>query len=34
MVNDVGEERYGLLCPEIREWAHINPLGKFVDGNQ
>jgi hypothetical protein len=34
MVNDVGEERYGLLCPEIHEWAHINPLGKFVDGNQ
>jgi hypothetical protein len=33
LVNDVGEERYGLLRPEIRDWANLNPLGKFVDGN-
>jgi hypothetical protein len=33
-VNDVGEEHYGLLCPEIRDWAHLDPLGELVDGNQ
>jgi hypothetical protein len=33
-VDDVGEERYGLLCPEIHDGAHLNPLGKLVYGNQ
>jgi hypothetical protein len=33
-VDDVSEERYGLLCPEIRDWAHLNPLGELVNGNQ
>jgi hypothetical protein len=33
-VNDVGEERYGVLRPEIRDWAHLNLLGKLVDGDK
>jgi hypothetical protein len=33
-VDDVGEERHGLLCPEIRDRAHLDPLGEFVNGNQ
>jgi hypothetical protein len=33
-VDDVGEECYGLLCSDIRNGAHLNPLGKLVDGNQ
>jgi hypothetical protein len=33
-VDDVGEEHHGLLCPEIRDRAHLDPLGEFVDSNQ
>jgi hypothetical protein len=33
-VDDVGEERHRLLCPEICDRAHLDPLGKLVDGNQ
>jgi hypothetical protein len=33
-VEDVGEERHGLLRPEVRNGAHLHPLGKLVDGNQ
>jgi hypothetical protein len=33
-VDDVGEECYGLLRPEIHHGAHLNSLGKLVDGNQ
>jgi hypothetical protein len=33
-VDDVGEERHSLLRPKIRDWAHLNPLGKFIDGDQ
>jgi hypothetical protein len=33
-VDDVGEERHGLLYPEIRDWAHLDPLGELVDGNR
>jgi hypothetical protein len=32
-VHNVGEERHGLLCPEIRDRAHLDSLGEFVDGN-
>jgi hypothetical protein len=32
-VDDVGEERHVLLFPEIRDRAHLYPLGEFVDGN-
>jgi hypothetical protein len=34
LVDDVSEERHGLLCPEVRDRAHLDPLGKLVDGNQ
>jgi hypothetical protein len=33
-VDDVSEERYGLLCAEVRDGAHLNPFGEFVDDNQ
>jgi hypothetical protein len=33
-VDGVCEERHGLLRPEIRDWAHLDPLGELVDGNQ
>jgi hypothetical protein len=33
-VDDVIEERHGLLRPEICDWAHLDPLGEFVDGDQ
>jgi hypothetical protein len=33
-VDDVGEERYGLFYPEIRDWAHLDPFGELVDGDQ
>jgi hypothetical protein len=33
-VDDVGEEGHGLLCPEVRDWACLNPLGEFVHGDQ
>jgi hypothetical protein len=25
-VDDVREEGYGLLCPEVRDWACLDPL--------
>jgi hypothetical protein len=28
-VDDVGEEGHGLLCPEVCDWACLDPLGKF-----
>jgi hypothetical protein len=33
-VDDVSEERHGLLRPEIRDKAHLNPLGELIDGDQ
>jgi hypothetical protein len=33
-MDDVGEERHRLLCPEICNGAHFYPLGKLVDRNQ
>jgi hypothetical protein len=33
LVDDVSEECHGLLRPEICDWAHLNPLGEFVDGD-
>jgi hypothetical protein len=33
-VDDVGEEHHGLLCPEIRDRAHLDPLREFVYSNQ
>jgi hypothetical protein len=33
-MDDIGEERHRLLCPEIRNGAHFYPLGKLVDRNQ
>jgi hypothetical protein len=33
-VNDVGEECYGLLHPEICDRAHLDPFEEFVDGNK
>jgi hypothetical protein len=32
-VDDVGEERHGLLCPEICSWLHLNPFGELIYGN-
>jgi hypothetical protein len=32
-MDDIGEERHRLLCPEIRNGAYFYPLGKFVDCN-
>jgi hypothetical protein len=32
-VDDFGEERHGLLCPEIHDRAHLDPLGEFVYSN-
>jgi hypothetical protein len=32
-VDDVGEECHGLLCPEICDWAHLDPLGELIDNN-
>jgi hypothetical protein len=29
-MDDVGEERHRLLRPEVRDGAHLYPLGKFV----
>jgi hypothetical protein len=34
LVDDVGEERHSLLRPEIHDWAHLNPFGELIDGNQ
>jgi hypothetical protein len=33
-VDDVGEERHRLLCPEIRDGAHLHPLGELVNSDQ
>jgi hypothetical protein len=33
-VDDVGEKRHSLLCPEIRDRAHLIPPGEFIDGDQ
>jgi hypothetical protein len=33
-MDDVGEQRHRLLCPEIRNGAYFYPLGKFVDCDQ
>jgi hypothetical protein len=33
-VDDVGEERYGLLCPEVCDWAHLDPFGELIYGDQ
>jgi hypothetical protein len=33
-VDDVSEERYGLLRPWIRDRAYLDPLGELVYGNQ
>jgi hypothetical protein len=30
-VDDVSEECYSLLCPQIRDGAHFDPLGELVD---
>jgi hypothetical protein len=32
-VDDVGEEYYGLLCPEICDWAHLDPLGELINSD-
>jgi hypothetical protein len=29
-VDDVGEERYGLLCPEVSDRAHLDPFGGLI----
>jgi hypothetical protein len=33
-MDDVREKRHCVLCPEIRNGAHLYPLGKFVDCDQ
>jgi hypothetical protein len=33
-VDNVGEERNGLLCPEVCDWVHLNPLGELVYGDK
>jgi hypothetical protein len=33
-VDDVGEEGHGLLCPEVCDWACLDPLGEFIHGDQ
>jgi hypothetical protein len=33
-VDDVGEERHRLLCPEIRDGAHLHLLGELVNSEQ
>jgi hypothetical protein len=33
-MDNVREERHRLLCPEIRNGAHLHPLRKFVDCDQ
>jgi hypothetical protein len=34
VVDDVGEECYGLLRPEIRNGVYFDPLGELVDGDE
>jgi hypothetical protein len=33
-VDDVRKEGYSLLCPEVHDWACLDPLGEFVHGDQ
>jgi hypothetical protein len=33
-VDDVCEEGHGLFCPEVRDWACLDPLGEFVHDDQ
>jgi hypothetical protein len=33
-MDDIGEERHRLLCPEIRNGAYFYPFGKLVDRDQ
>jgi hypothetical protein len=33
-VDDVCEKGHGLLCPEVCDWACLDPLGEFVHSNQ
>jgi hypothetical protein len=33
-VDDVGEERHCLLCPEIRDGVCLHPLGELVNSDQ
>jgi hypothetical protein len=33
-MNDVGEESYCLLGPDVVDGLDLDPLGEFVDGNQ
>jgi hypothetical protein len=32
-VDDVIEERYGLLCPEVCDWAHLDAFGELIYGD-
>jgi hypothetical protein len=33
-MNDVGEESYCLLGPDVGDGLDLDPLGEFVDGDQ
>jgi hypothetical protein len=33
-MNDVGEEQHGLLRPDVGDGSGLDPLGKFVDGDE
>jgi hypothetical protein len=33
-VDDVRKEGYNMLCPEVRDWACLDPLEEFVHGDQ
>jgi hypothetical protein len=33
-VDDISEERHNLLCPEVCDWACLDPLGEFVHDDQ
>jgi hypothetical protein len=32
-VDDVSEEGHGLLCPEVCDWACLDPFEEFVHGD-
>jgi hypothetical protein len=34
VMDDVGENRHRLFCPEVRDGAHLHPLGELVDRDQ
>ena len=34
LVDDVGEEKGGLLVADVRDGSCLNPFGEFVDGHQ